>query len=480
MNKLSRVLAVCLIVFSFEAYGANKIQIDMPKTSVFAGAPGLQGGSGIQSEGTGSMIEDRLFKILLDAYQRRDEQQFLKFYAFYLKSFPSTPRKALLLEYRTKFFYSEALDVYKLGGALVDMRFPAAKTWREMKKMFRQFKEDGMKIVQVKMSQRAGEPVFLFSTGSKHQGYFFPTSSGPVATDMLSKLAKLAHKNDMKLYVSFSTREQPGLDHLPVLMIDQSYNSISSEVKYNGKLDLLHPKALDHLLNLTEGLTKLKVDGLVIEDNFTYAPQEGFSSVARRRFKLDTGIDLDMANLLVSYEAKGDFGVEGYEEYQVYLEWRSRQIRQLLWDLVTKTKQMRADFPIGLEVTPEMLTEDTSVSTHEYSTAFNYLWDLPVDFLVLKWSKSNHDGESDPEEYDSALKRLIKKVNLKTLQIYLKVPLNKQTENVILLNDRIKKNLAWMQEEQALKQAIGPIDRRKSLDFLHHRVVEKLHVEEVE
>jgi len=473
MNKMTKIFLVFWVVCVGSAQGSETLKRQMPTSAIYAGAP-----LGDQSQGTGNFIEDRLFKVLLDAYQRRDEHEFLKFYKFYLKSFPNTARKATLMEYRRKFFYSEALDVYKLGGALVDLRFPAAQSWDDLTKMFRRFKELGMKLVQVKMSQKAGEPVFLFKSGGGHQGYFFPTKSGPVVNNMLDKISDLAHDNELKLYVSFSTRELPGLGHLPVLMIDQSYNSITSEVKYNGKLDLLHPKALDHLLNLAEGLSKLKVDGIVIEDNFTYAPQEGFSTVARRRFKLDTGIDLDMSNLLVSFESKGDFGVVGHEEYQIYLKWRSRQIRQLLWDFVVKTKKMKSEFAIGLELTPEMLTKDALHSMYEYSTAFNFVWDLPVDFLILKWSKMDHDGESSPAAYDGALKRLISKVNLEQIAIYLKVPLNKQTENVILLNDRIKKNLSWMQEENALQQAIGPIDRRKQLDFLQHRVVEKLQVEE--
>ncbi|OGH00916.1 MAG: hypothetical protein A2600_03435 [Candidatus Lambdaproteobacteria bacterium RIFOXYD1_FULL_56_27] len=443
-------------------------------TAVHADAPAPVGEAGE----TGNFIEDKLFKILLDTYERRDEHEFLKFYDFYLESFPNSAKKAQLAEYRQKFFYNEALDVYKLGGALVEVGYPEAKSWDEAAELFRQFKQRGMKFVQVKVMQKVGDPVFLFSKGGIKQGYFFPNPNGPVLDNLLDRLADLAHDNDLKLLASLPIRNFPALDRLPSLVLDQSFNPVSTDMKFNGHLDLMHPEALDFLLNLTEALTKTKVDGLVIENDFTYEPQEGFSEMARRRFKLDSGISLDLHSLVVSFPSKGDFGVVGQEEYQTYLLWRSRQIKQLLWELVEKTKKMRAEFLVGIEVTPEMLDSNPLASMYWYSTSLDLLWDLPVDFRIFCWAKRGHPGESGTKDYFSAVDRYTQRLSPGS-QSFLKVPLNDQTQNVILLNDRIRRNLGWMEDHDGLLHAIGPLDRRYNWNFLQHKVVEKLEVEEV-
>ena len=64
-----------------------------------------------------------------------------------------------------------------------------------------------------------------------------------------------------------------------------------------------------------------------------------------------------------------------------------------------------------------------------------------------------------------------------TKNIYLKIPLSEETQNVIKLNDYINLHLGWMEDQKGLMHAIGPIDRQREFDFLQHRVVEKLQVE---
>ncbi|MDT8445316.1 MAG: hypothetical protein RRB13_00300 [bacterium] len=445
------------------------------KTYNFATETDPAAGGKVGQQDTGNFIEDKLFKIVADTYARRDEHAFLKLYEFFLKSFPNSQRRAELDQYRDKFFYSENLNIYKLGGALVDLQAPESKNWDQLSDLFRQLRQKGMKLVQVEVAQEAGEQIFLFAKGGDKRGYFFKNDNGPLLDDILDRMSELAHENDMKLLASLPLRDLPSLDRQPVMLMDSSYNPINHDLRLNNKLDLTHPAALPYLLNFTEALAKTKVDGIIIKDDFTYAPQEGFSEMSIRRFKLDTGISLDLQNLVVSYPANGDFGLVGKEEYQVFLEWRARQIRQLLWDFVEASREFRAEFTIGIELTPEMLDSNEQSAFMRYGTSVRMLWDLPVDFQVLKWSYQDGNNESDPEVYFGALSRLQELMDADR-KVYLKVPLNDQTRNVIMLNQRIRRHLVWMSEHEGLEQAIGPIDRRKDWDFLHHRVVEKLEV----
>ena len=441
-------------------------------SQLFAQAPAGQP----QQQDTGTFIEDKLFKIVADAYDRRDEQEFLRLHDFFLTSFPNSQKRAQLDAFRNKFFYSEALDIFKLGGALVEVTNPPAKTWEELSEFFKQLKQKGMKRVQVQVYQSLGKPVYLFVKPNSPQGYFFKNPNGAVVEDILDKMADLVHDNEMQLYASLPIKNQLFLDRLPFLMIDSSYNPTTHDLKLNGKLDLLHPEAGDLLFNLVEALSKTKVDGVIIEDDFTLNPTEGFSPNAIRRFKLDTGIELDLNNLLVAYQAKGDWGVAGKEEWEVFLKWRSHQIKQLLFELVDRSKKLRKEFLVGAEVTPEMLGSDPLVSRRWYSTSFDLLWDLDVDFYILKWRKQGSIGESSAETYLSALTRLRQKFD-QTKNIYLKIPLSEETQNVIKLNDYINLHLGWMEDQKGLMHAIGPIDRQRDFDFLQHRVVEKLQVE---
>jgi len=145
--------------------------------------------------------------------------------------------------------------------------------------------------------------------------------------------------------------------------------------------------------------------------------------------------------------------------------WRTREVKQLLWDLISNIRAEKKDFILGMEVTPEMvLQEDLSVKW--YSTGLSYLKDLDLDLFILKWRKSGSHAESDFDSYQKSA-RTLREAALPKTSIYMKVPLSGETGNVIRLNSRIHDNVKAQQDLKMTKMAIGPVTRLKHQDFLY-------------
>jgi hypothetical protein len=145
--------------------------------------------------------------------------------------------------------------------------------------------------------------------------------------------------------------------------------------------------------------------------------------------------------------------------------WRTREIKQLLWELTERIRDESKTFQIGIEVTPEMLLGQEE-SVKWYSTGLHFLRDLKVNFYVLKWRKFNSELESDSETYKTAVVRLRKAIP-RRVQIYLKVPLSGKTRNVIQLNRKIRFSTGFQENMQGVKLSVGPINRLENLDFIN-------------
>ncbi|MCP4753442.1 MAG: hypothetical protein GY866_21340 [Proteobacteria bacterium] len=414
-----------------------------------------------------SMIEGNLFKLVEKAYARRDQAEFVKLYNFFLESFPHSGRKAYLDEKRKRFFYSEKLDIDKLKEALVEVTYPAAKTKEELSRYFAKLKSNGLGSIQINAVQFLGTPVYLFAESKSRQGYYFLSPDGPLVDDLLSKIVTMAHDNGLRVLVSFPLRHHPLIGHNDVFIMDESWNAFQNRITPNSKLDLLNPQSKIYLQGLIKALLVAGIDGIVFKDDFTYEVNEGFSSVARNRYAAATGkpIVFNKIFLPVKSSANQEFEILVNDSFNDIMIWRTREIKQLLWELIETIRKDRKDLLIGIEATPEMLL-DQEISVKWYSTGLHYLRDLKVNFFVLKWRKYDSKAESDQQSFKRAARVLREAIPIGT-DIYVKVPLSQDTRNVIQLNRKIDDNLSVLQEIESSKMAIGPVNRLEKTDILY-------------
>lgn len=413
-----------------------------------------------------SMIEGKLLKLVEDAYVRRDENEFTRLYKFFLDSFPQSGRKSYLEEKWRTFFYSEELEIAPLKGSLVEVAYPKASNLDEFSQYLAKLKSNGIATVQLNVVQDLEQPIYLFAKPENPLGYYFNTPSGPLVDNLLSKLTALVHDNGLKILVSLPLRGHPMLGHQSDLMVDESWNSIQNRTTPNAKLDLLNPRGKQYLEELIDSLLSSQIDGIVFKDDFTHEINEGFSAVARRRYLEATGRTILFNQLFIPVKpaANERYEILADEAFNDIAVWRTREVKQLLWDLITDIRAKKRSMILGLEVTPEMiLQEDLSVKW--YSTGLSYLKDLDLDLFVLKWRKTGSDAESDFKSYKKSAWQLRDSALSKT-SIYMKVPLSSETNNVIRLNRRIRENVSAQQDMEMTKLAIGPVSRLKQLDFL--------------
>jgi hypothetical protein len=416
---------------------------------------------------TSAIIEGKIFRSLEKAYIERDYHTFLKLYSFFLESFPHSSQKGILDEKKKNFFYREELNRKKLRKGLVEITYPDAKSLKDLGDYFDKLKINGIQAVQLNVVQFLGTPVYLFAKFEKPQGYYFSTKSGETVDNVLGKIVDMAHTNGLKLYASFPLRHHPLLSDQRSIIIDESWNAIQNRTSLNLKLDLLNPRSKVFLEDLIDSLMATGVDGIVFKDDFTYDITEGFSTAALNRYTIATGRTVVFNNMFIPIdnERKQQFNMLTTEEFDDVALWRTREIKQLLWELTERIRKENRNFRIGLEVTPEMLLGQKE-SVKWYSTGLHFLRDLNIDFYVLKWRKFNSELESDSDTYKTAAVRLRDSIPRK-VQIYLKVPLSGKTKNIIQLNRKIKFGASFQENMRGVRLAVGPVNRLKSLDFIN-------------
>lgn len=421
----------------------------------------------LSSQNTSSMIEGKIYNLAEDAYKRRDYDEFTKLYALFVESFPHSSQKSILDEKRQNFFYQEGLRSEKLRGALLEIAYPQAKTLQELGLYFEQLRDKGIVSIQVNVVQLMGTPVFLFAKSAKAEGYYFPNINDLTVDDILAPIAKMAHDNGLKIFASFPLRHHPRLGNKSVFLLDETWNIFQNRITPNSKLDLLNPESRTFLYALIRDLLKVDIDGIVFKDDFTYELNEGFSDIARERYVTATGQPLVFNKLFVPVSSKDNLSHEILtgDAFDDIVQWRTREITQLLWDLTVFCKRQRSDFKIGIEVTPEMVL-DRYTPMKWYSTSLPFLKNLKVDFYILKWQRYESTLESDPEDYTLAVETIRKAVPSKK-EIFLKVPLTQLTKNTIELNRRLDLHGEFQNEYQGIKIAVGPVDRIERLDVVN-------------
>ncbi|PCI30495.1 MAG: hypothetical protein COB67_01560 [SAR324 cluster bacterium] len=419
-------------------------------------------------QNTSSFVEGKLFNLLQDAYVRRDQIEFLRLYAFFMESFPNTVRRSFLEEFRKSFFYTEGLNVDSLEGTLVDISYPATKSWDELNAYFTKLNRNGIASIQIPILQFMGKSVYLFAQAQRKQGYFFQSKKGAPVDDLLEKVILMAHDNNLKVFASFPLRNHPLVSDAAEYLQDESWDPIQNQTVPNLKLDLLNPGTQHYLQSLLDDLVQTRIDGIIFQDDFTYDIREGFSPIARSRFKFHTGRDTDLNQMLISIPPTDnqDYGVVTGDSFEALSKWRTQEIKQVLWELVSHVRQQRSDLSLGLEVTPEMLL-DEEISQKWYSTGLHYLKDLDVGFYILKNRKFNSMEESDPESYIKSLNKL-REATSQSKEIFLKIALNQETNNVILLNRKLNHYTRWINDYPGTRMAIGPVNRLENWSFLRY------------
>ncbi|MGK0291298.1 MAG: hypothetical protein ACI86H_002765 [bacterium] len=410
-----------------------------------------------------SNLEIFTYKRLKKAFELRNFNEFQHFKKIFLSSFPNSGKKSDIQLLEKKFFYKETLKKSKFDHSLVEIRFPKAKTFSELKAYFKKLRQLKVGTIQLNITQYLGEPVFQFAGRKSNTGFYFKNHNAPVVDDILKKIVKAAHEEKLKLFVSFPIRKHFWIGEATEHLMDERWDPVWKRTMPIRFLDLFNPSAKKYLEGLLTSLVGYNIDGIIFKNDFTYKPTEGFSKAARWHYQKTTGKELYPQDFFFLSKSSRSVNVTVniLREFEEVAKWRAQQIHILLNELITKIKQLDGNLKVGVEFIPEMMM-DQKVALASYSVGLAHLVNLNADFFILDWKKSRNERATDYLTYHDAAIRFKSYLGKKS-SLLVKAPINQITRNVIRFNELAEKISLIKEKIHSPKLVIGPIDRTRKL-----------------
>lgn len=102
-------------------------------------------------------------------------------------------------------------------------------------------------------------------------------TAGFLTIKALPHIVFLAHKSRLKIYVTVSTRRDVDLLRSHPQWEDRRYDLESRSLKTDAALDLFRPDVVAHLVNTVQNIARYSVDGILMDEDFTYEETDGMS-----------------------------------------------------------------------------------------------------------------------------------------------------------------------------------------------------------
>ena len=151
----------------------------------------------------------------------------------------------------------------------------------------------GVNTVILRAFHNAGQPFHgLVTSPTTTAGVYFRTSHAPVVYDLLDDVAKICHRNGLRIFAWMNTREAVwGLPDRPELRTWR-YDFAKGDIVPGEGLNLFHPQTEARLVGLFRDLATNDIDGVILQDDLLLRYDEDFSFEARQAYHRLTRHDL--------------------------------------------------------------------------------------------------------------------------------------------------------------------------------------------
>ena len=194
--------------------------------------------------------------------------------------------------------YNGSIQKIRQGNKIVAAQILLfyAKTPGQLKNEIARMKLAGVNTLIVRVFQNRGDrPYPLTGLKRSKPGVYFNTAHAPVIYDLLGKVVAIAKPMGMKVFAWMTTRT---CDWLPAAE-DRGYEYDFSKkriVRGNG-LNIFSAFTADYLSALYKDLAYYDIDGILFQDDLVLRHNEGFSPVARMKYKNAYGHEPHPSNL---------------------------------------------------------------------------------------------------------------------------------------------------------------------------------------
>ena len=240
-------------------------------------------------------------------------------------------------------------------------------------------------------------------------GAYFATDAAPVCAPVMAKLVTAAHKAGLRLIGVLPTRA--AMHGLEASRLDRQWDPAEKKVVIDQRhLDIFQPENLARLAALAGDLARAGVDGIWLDRDLSFAPNEGLAEQVLQQASAQLGheVSLDAAFAELPVAADGSFKRGGqHGDFIALCEIRAARINQVIQAICRATKKVHPSCRMGV-VLPIAAAIDQVEGLRDRSIDADALAALPLAHLVgwADWRRRRLiNGLTAPQAYDS-MKRL--------------------------------------------------------------------------
>ncbi|MDH3976100.1 MAG: family 10 glycosylhydrolase [Deltaproteobacteria bacterium] len=249
------------------------------------------------------------------------------------------------------------LPVYKLKKEertiAVQVLLIDCNNLEELDDRLKTLRESGVNTLIFRVFHNKGDRFYSFADPKNDRGVYFKSKHAPLVDDILADVARISHKNGIKIFAWMTTRYADyGVEH------KREWQAAAYDLKGGGYvrargLNLFNRDVKNHLINLYRDLAAYNVDGILFQDDLVLRHSEGFSRDARLAFARESGLMPD-PNLLyreVIESRSGKMMVTAYGDlFWEWSRWKNRRLMRLASEIMTESKKVNSNIKFALNL----------------------------------------------------------------------------------------------------------------------------------
>lgn len=250
-----------------------------------------------------------------------------------------------------------ALPVYKLKKeertVAVQVLLIDCQNLDELDERMKTLRASGVNTLIFRVFHNRGDRFYSFTDPKSDRGVYFRTDHAPVVDDILADVARVSHKNGIKIFAWMTTRyANYGVEH------KRDWHATAYDLKHDRYvrakgLNLFNREVKNHLVKLYRDLAAYDIDGILFQDDLVLKHAEGFSHDARLAFARDFGRMPDPALFYkeVVQNSRGKMIVTSYGDlFWEWSRWKNRNLMNIASELMTESKKVNSNIKFAINL----------------------------------------------------------------------------------------------------------------------------------
>ena len=239
----------------------------------------------------------------------------------------------------------------------------------------------GIDTIIVRVFHNAGDRPLIKNVAAGEPGVYFATDEAPVTADLLGEIVRIAHEFNLKVFAWMTTRRSDWLIHRRPDWLEHRYDFALGRSLPSRGLSVFQGGVRKKLRRIMEDLARTGVDGLLFQDDMIMRHNEGFSSLAKQLFLMDTGLGIHPDDLYI-IPAPGR-KPSGYRPlFWKWCRWKVSSLLSFLDEIVSGALEINPSLLVAANVYYESILAPENALAW-YAQDVNGLLEHGVDYLAL-------------------------------------------------------------------------------------------------